>query len=74
MSNIPLHLVKSINLDDVLDLINEQEDLYSGIRQHKGYFTVQGSYMFEFPTRGQYSFAQVQRLWNDRDSILNSKG
>ena len=74
MSNIPLHLVKSINLDDVLDLINEQEDLYSAIRQHNGYFTVSGSYMFEFPIREQYSFAQVQNLWNDRDSILNNKG
>ena len=74
MSNIPLHLVKNINLDDVLDLINEQEDLYSGIRQHNGYFTVSGSYMFEFPIREQYSFAQVQNLWNDRDSILNNKG
>ena len=74
MSNIPLHLVKNINLDDVLDLINEQEDLYSGIRQHKGYFIVSGSYMFEFPISGQYSFAEVQNLWNDRDNILNSKG
>ena len=74
MSNIPLHLVKSINLDDVLDLINEQEDLYSAIRQHNGYFTVSGSYMFEFPMREQYNFAQVQNLWNDRDSILNIKG
>lgn len=74
MSNIPLHLVKNINLDDVLDLINEQEDLYSGIRQHKGYFIVSGSYMFEFPISGQYSFAEVQNLWNDRDSILNNKG
>ena len=74
MSNIPLYLVKYLNLSDVLDLINEQEDFYSAIRQHNGYFTVQGSYMFEFPTRGQYSFSQVQKLWNDRDSILNSKG
>ena len=74
MNNIPLHLVKNINLDDVLDLINEQEELYSSIRQHKGYFIVSGSYMFEFPISGQYSFAQVQKLWNDRDSILNIKG
>ena len=72
--NIPLYLVKNLNLVDVLDLINEQEDLYSAIRQHNGYFTVSGSYMFEFLIRGQYSFAEVQKLWNHRDSILNKKG
>ena len=74
MDSIPLYLVKNLNPSDVLDLINEQEDLYSGIRQHKGYFIVSGSYMFEFPISGQYSFAEVQNLWNDRDSILNNKG
>ena len=74
MDSIPLYLVKNLNPSDVLDLINEQKDLYSAIRQHNGYFTVSGSYMFEFPIREQYSFAQVQNLWNDRDSILNNKG
>ena len=71
MNSIPLHLVKNLNLLDVLDLINEQTDLYSTIKKHNGYFTLYGSYMFEFPVYGQYSFAEVQKLWNDRDNRLN---
>ena len=69
--NIPLYMVKYLSIEDVLYLINEQTDLYSTIKKHKGYFTLYGSYMFEFPVYGQYSFAEVQKLWNDRDNRLN---
>ena len=67
-------MVKYLNIEDVFSLINEITDLYSTIKKHNGYFVLYGSYMFEFPIREQYSFAQVQNLWNDRDSILNNKG
>ena len=69
--NIPLYMVKYLSIEDVLCLINEQTDLYSTIKKHKGYFTLYGSYMFEFPVYGQYNFAEVQKLWNDRDNRLN---
>ena len=68
---IPLYTVKYLNIEDVFSLINEITDLYSTIKKHNGYFVLYGSYMFEFPVYGQYSFAEIQKLWNDRDNRLN---
>ena len=72
-NQIPLHIVDTLNIEDVFYLIAEQTDLYSKIKKHKGYFTLYGSYMFEFPTNGQYAFAEIQTLWNNRDNKLNRK-
>ena len=63
---ISLHNVQQLNLEDVFNLIQEHTDLYSCIKKHKGYFTLYGSYMFEFPVHRQYSFAEIQKLWNNR--------
>ena len=63
---ISLHNVQQLNVEDVFNLIQEHTDLYSCIKKHKGYFTLYGSYMFEFPVHRQYSFAEIQKLWNNR--------
>lgn len=63
---ISLHNVQQLNVEDVFNLIQEYTDLYSCIKKHKGYFTLYGSYMFEFPVHRQYSFAEIQKLWNNR--------
>ncbi len=73
MQLIPLHTVKNLNVEDVFNLINETTDLYSTIKKHNGYFTLYGSYMFEFSVHGQYSFAEIQKLWNNRTIKLQSK-
>ena len=73
MQLIPLHTVKNLNIEDVFMLIHETTDLYSTIKKHNGYFTLYGSYMFEFPVHGQYSFAEIQKLWNNRTIKLHSK-
>jgi hypothetical protein len=73
MQLIPLHTVKNLNIEDVFMLINETTDLYSTIKKHNGYFTLYGSYMFEFPVHGQYSFAEIQKLWNNRIIKQQSK-
>lgn len=71
INQIPLHVVKTLNVEDVFYLIAEQTDLYSRIKKHNGYFTLYGSYMFEFPVHGQYSFAEIQTMWNNRNNRLN---
>ena len=63
---VSLHNVQQLNIEDVFNLIQEHTDLYSRIKKHNGYFTLYGSYMFEFPVHGQYSFAEIQKLWNNR--------
>ena len=76
---ISLHNVQQLNIEDVFNLIQEHTDLYSCIKKHNGYFTLYGSYMFEFPVHEQYSFAEIQKLWNNRtkhlskDSTCNSQ-
>ena len=61
-----LRHIKDLNIEDVFNLILEETDAYSTIKKHNGYFTLYGSYMFEFPVHGQYSFAEIQKMWNKR--------
>lgn len=70
---VELRHVKDLNVEDVFMLINETTDLYSTIKKHNGYFTLYGSYMFEFPVHGQYCFAEIQKMWNERDLKLNKE-
>ena len=63
---LELRHIKDLNIEDVFNLIQEETDLYSCIKKHNGYFTLYGSYMFEFPVHGQYSFAEIQKMWNKR--------
>lgn len=64
--------IKNLNIEDVYGLIQEETDLYSTITKHNGYFTLYGSYMFEFPVHRQYSFAEIQRMWNKKYERLNN--
>ncbi len=65
-----LRHIKDLSIEDVFNLIQEETDLYSTIKKHNGYFTLYGSYMFEFPVHSQYSFAQIQKMWNKRQLKL----
>lgn len=68
---LSLRHIKNLNVEDVFMLINETTDLYNTIKKHNGYFTLHGSYMFEFPVQGQYCFAEIQKLWNSRITKQN---
>ncbi len=70
---IGLKDIKNLNVEDVFELIQEQTDLYSTIKKCNGYFTLYGSYMFEFPVHGQYSFVEIQKMWNERSDKLEEK-
>jgi len=59
--------IKDLDIEEVFKLILETTDLFSTITKHNGYFTLYGSYMFEFPVHGQFSFAEILKMWNERE-------